>query len=291
MFSEILTGDRISVAAPFFNKVTGPLFLLLLLLMGVGPLLGWRHTSLAAFRKQFTWPIVAGLVVGLIVFVVARSLYPIIGLAICAFVTATIVQEYVRGVLARRTATGENPWVAMGHLWSRNGRRYGGYVVHLGIVLIGVAVIGNEFYQQETTVTLAAGESTSIGGYVIEYAGLESEEQANRIEFGARMIVYDGGGNVVGTVIPQRNIYNKSPDMPTSEVGLRMTPIEDVYVVLNGWENGGATATFTIYINPLTMWMWVGGIVLVLGTLIAAWPHSTRRKTETVPSVAYATGD
>lgn len=291
MFSEILTGDRISVAAPFFNKVTGPLFLLLLLLMGVGPLLGWRHTSLAAFRKQFTWPLVAGLAVGLFVFIFARSLYPIIGLAISAFVTATIVQEYVRGVLARRAATGENPLVAMGHLWSRNGRRYGGYVVHLGIVLIGVAVIGNEFYQQETTVTLAAGESTTIGSYELEYAGLEDEPQANRTEYGARMIVYDGGGNVVGTVIPQRNIYNKSPDMPTSEVGLRMTPIEDVYVVLNGWEDGGATATFTIYINPLTMWMWVGGIVLVLGTFIAAWPHSMRRIKETAPSVAYATGD
>jgi cytochrome c-type biogenesis protein CcmF len=179
----------------------------------------------------------------------------------------------------------------MGHLWSRNGRRYGGYIVHLGIVMIGVAVIGNEFYQQTTNVTLAPGENTQLGGYTLEFVGLESNRLSNATEFGARLIAYDENDNVVGTVIPKRNLYDKAPDMPTSEVGLHMSPIEDVYVVLNGWEEGGRTATFTIYINPLTAWMWVGGLVLVLGTLIAAWPHSTRRSTATVPSVAYATGD
>jgi cytochrome c-type biogenesis protein CcmF len=291
MFSEILTGDRISVAAPFFNKVNGPLFLVLLLLMGVGPLLGWRHTSAAAFRKQFTWPLAAAAVVAVVVFVIARSLYPIIGLAICAFVAATIVQEYVRGVNARRRTSGDNVFTAMGHLWSRNGRRYGGYIVHLGIVLIGVAVIGNEFYQQTQNVTLAPGETAQVAGYTLEFAGLESDRQPNLTEYGARVIVYDGGDKPIGTVIPKRNVYDKTPDMPTSEVGLRMSPIEDVYVVLNGWEEGGKTATFTIYINPLTTWMWVGGLVLVLGTLIAAWPHSSRRSTANVPSVAYATGD
>jgi cytochrome c-type biogenesis protein CcmF len=291
MFSEILTGDRISVAAPFFNKVNGPLFLLLLLLMGVGPLLGWRHTSAEAFRKQFTWPLVAAAVTAVVVFLVARSLYPLIGLAICGFVTATIVQEYVRGVMARRKTSGDNVLSAMGHLWSRNGRRYGGYIVHLGIVLIGVAVIGNEFYQQTTNVTLAPGQSTQLGGYTLEFVGLESNRLSNATEFGARLIAYDRNDNVVSTVIPKRNLYDKAPDMPTSEVGLHMSPIEDVYVVLNGWEDGGRTATFTIYINPLTAWMWVGGLVLVLGTLIAAWPHSTRRSTANVPSVAYATGD
>ncbi len=291
MFSEILTGDRISVAAPFFNKVNGPLFLLLLLLMGVGPLLGWRHTSAAAFRKQFTWPLITAAVVAVLVFVLARSLYPIIGLAICAFATATIVQEYVRGVQARRTTSDDNVLSAMGHLWSRNGRRYGGYLVHLGIVLIGVAVIGNEFYQQTTNVTLAPNQTVQIGGYTLEFDRLESDRQSNLTEYGARVIVYDRNDNVVGTVIPKRNVYDKAPDMPTSEVGLRMSPIEDVYVVLNGWEAGGATVTFTIYINPLTAWMWVGGLLLALGTLIAAWPHSTRRAAATLPSAAYATGD
>ncbi len=292
MFSEILTGERISVAAPFFNKVNGPLFLLLLLLMGVAPLLGWRHTSMAAFRKQFTFPILAALAVGALVFVVARSLYPVIGLAICGFVVATIVQEYVRGVMARRATTGENFLVAVVNLWSRNGRRYGGYIVHLGIVMIGVAVIGNEFYQQSLSVTLAKGERATIGRYELVFQGMESNRQANLIEFAGVVDVYSlDSGKQVETLYPKRNIYDKTPDMPTSEVGLHMSPIEDIYVVLNGWDNGGASATFTIYINPLTAWMWVGGIVLVIGTLIAAWPHATRRRTESVRGLAYAPGD
>ena len=292
MFSEILTGERISVAAPFFNKVNGPLFLMLLLLMGVAPLLGWRHTSLAAFRKQFTIPILTAIAVGALVFVVARSLYPVIGLAICGFVTATIVQEYVRGALARRTTTGENFLVAVVNLWSRNGRRYGGYIVHLGIVMIGVAVIGNEFYQQSLSVTLAAGESATIGRYELVFQGMESNREVNRIEFDGVINAYSlDSGKQVGTLIAKRNIYDKAPDMPTSEVGLHMSPLEDIYVVLNGWDNGGASATFTIYVNPLTMWMWVGGIVLVIGTLIAAWPHPVRRRTESVRALAYAPGD
>lgn len=292
MFSEILTGERISVAAPFFNKVNGPLFLLLLLLMGVAPLLGWRHTSMAAFRKQFTFPILTALAVGMLVFVLARSLYPVIGLAICGFVVATIVQEYVRGAMARRTTTGENLLVAVANLWSRNGRRYGGYIVHLGIVMIGVAVIGNEFYQQSLSVTLTEGERATIGRYELAFQGMESNRQANLIEFVGVIDVYSlDSGKQVATLFPKRNIYDKTPDMPTSEVGLHMSPIEDIYVVLNGWDNGGASATFTIYINPLTAWMWVGGIILVIGTLIAAWPHATRRRTESVRGLAYAPGD
>jgi cytochrome c-type biogenesis protein CcmF len=292
MFSEILTGERISVAAPFFNKVNGPLFLMLLLLMGVAPLLGWRHTSLAAFRKQFTIPILTAIAVGALVFVLARSLYPMIGLAICGFVVATIVQEYVRGALARRTTTGENFLVAIANLWTRNGRRYGGYIVHLGIVMIGVAVIGNEFYQQSLSITLATGESATIGRYELVFQRMESNREANRIEFGSVIDAFSlDSGTQVGTLIPKRNIYDKTPDMPTSEVGLHMSPLEDIYVVLNGWDNGGASATFTIYVNPLTMWMWVGGVMLVIGTLIAAWPHTTRRRTESVRGLVYAPGD
>lgn len=270
MFSEILTGDRIAVAAPFFNKVNGPLFLALVLLMGVGPLMGWRHTSAAALRRQFTWPSVTAVVVAGIILFFSRNIYPIIGMAVCAFATATIVQEYIRGVLARRTHNQEAIPVAMGQLIRRNGRRYGGYIVHLAIVMIGVAVIGNEFFQQTTNITLTRGESATLGGYELIYTGLETDRAANRMEFGARIMIFDAeSGKQLGSVMPQRNIYDKTPDMPTSEVGLRMSLVEDVYVVLNGWDDQGNTATFTIYVNPLTVWMWIGGIVLVLGVLLA----------------------
>ena len=291
MFSEILTGERISVAAPFFNKVNGPLFLLLLILMGVGPLLGWRRTSRQAFRTQFTVPVLVGVLVGVTVAVLYRNVYSAIGLGVCAFAAATIGQEYVRGVQARKITSGDNMLAAMGNLWRRNGRRYGGYVVHLGIVCIGMAIIGNEFYQQTTNVTLSANESVSLGGYELVFTGMESERQTNLVEFAAGLQVYDAdSGELLSTIHPRRNIYDKNPEMPTSEVGLRTTLVEDVYVVLNGWENNGQMATFTIYVNPLTVWMWIGGVLLVLGTLIAAWPHPARRRSETAERVAYAAG-
>ncbi len=288
MFSEILTGERISVAAPFFNKVNGPLFLLLFLLMGIGPLLGWRRTSREAMRKQFVWPVVTGVVIGVAIWLFTRTVYPALGLGVCAFATATIAQEYVRGMRARMTATDENFAVATLNLWRRNGRRYGGYLVHLGMVLIAIAVIGNEFFQQTTNVTLAAGESVELGRYELLYTGLETDRQTNLTEFGARLDIFREGRNEsVGSMLPRRNIYDKTPEQPTSEVGLRMSLLEDVYVVLNGWENGGATATFSIFVNPLTVWMWIGGVVLAIGTLIAAWPHPARRRSD-VRSVAYA---
>ncbi|MEZ4736098.1 MAG: heme lyase CcmF/NrfE family subunit [Caldilineaceae bacterium] len=291
MFSEILTGDRIAVAAPFFNKVNGPLFLALVLLMGVGPLMGWRHTSAAALRRQFTWPSVTAVVVAGIILFFSRNIYPIIGMAVCAFATATIVQEYIRGVLARRTHNQEAIPVAMGQLIRRNGRRYGGYIVHLAIVMIGVAVIGNEFFQQTTNITLTRGESATLGGYELIYTGLETDRAANRMEFGARIMIFDAeSGKQLGSVMPQRNIYDKTPDMPTSEVGLRMSLVEDVYVVLNGWDDQGNTATFTIYVNPLTVWMWIGGIVLVLGVLLAIWPHPTQRLQTNPQSVYVSSG-
>jgi cytochrome c-type biogenesis protein CcmF len=276
MFSEIVTGQRISVAAPWFKKVNGPLFLLLLIMMGIGPLLGWRRTSPSQLRKQFMWPLLVALVFGLVLFFMSRRTYPVIGLSVAVFVTATIAQEFIRGVMARRTTTGENPAVAFWHLLRRSGQRYGGYIVHLGIVLIGVAIIGNEFYATSTNVTLAPGEATELRGYTLLFNGLNAEHLDNLTEFAAYITVLNQDGqNMVGSVTPKRNIYDKTPEMPTSEVGLYMRPLEDIYVVLNGWEND--TVTISIYINPLTMWMWIGGVLLILGTLFSLWPRPRPR--------------
>jgi cytochrome c-type biogenesis protein CcmF len=164
----------------------------------------------------------------------------------------------------------------------RNGQRYGGYIVHLGMVMIGVAVIGNQFYVETTNVTLARGESAELVGYTFTYDGMSAERRENLTEYRAFVTILDDDGTrMVGTVAPRRNIYDKAPDMPTSEVGLRMLPTEDLYVVLNGWDEN--SATFSIFVNPLTVWLWIGGIVLVLGTLIAMWPHPKRR-TAPVPA-------
>ncbi len=294
MFSEILTGERISVAAPWFNRVAGPLFLLLFVLMGVGPLLGWRRTGAKALRRQFTWPLAAALISVPFLFFTSRNIFPIVGFTVCIFVAATIVQEFARGAIARRRSRGEQLPAALWGLIRRNGRRYGGYVIHFGIVLIGVAIIGNEFYQSTTHVTLTRGDSVELAGYTLKYVALESEQRSNHTEIRANLNVSDAAsGRPLGKIFPRRNIYEKTPDQPTSEVGLRMTPAEDVYVILNGWEGDGSSATFTVYINPLTMWMWVGGLLVVFGTLVSVWPHplsapSSRELTSPLPEGAAA---
>ncbi len=289
MFSEIVTGQRISVAAPWFEKVNGPLFLLLLIMMGVGPLLGWRRTSLSQLRRQFMWPLLITLVSGVALFFMSPRIYPVVGLAASIFVAATIAQEFIRGVMARRTSTGENPALAFWHLIRRSGQRYGGYIVHLAIVLMGVAIIGNEFYVTRTDVTLAPGETAVVGGYTFVFNGLNAEHVGNRTEFAAYFSVLDQDGQkALGTVTPRRNIYDKTPDQPTSEVGLYMRPLEDLYVVLNGWEDG--VVTVSIFINPLTMWLWIGGILLILGTLFSLWPRphprSATARAPAAPAIA-----
>ncbi len=294
MFSEILTGERISVAAPWFNRVAGPLFLLLFVLMGIGPLLGWRRTGAKALRRQFTWPLAAALISVPFLLFISRNVFPIVGFTVCIFVAATIVQEFARGAIARRRSRGEQLPAALWGLIRRNGRRYGGYVIHFGIVLIGVAIIGNEFYQSTTHVTLTRGDSVELAGYTLKYVALESEQRSNHTEIRANLNVSDAAsGRPLGKIFPRRNIYEKTPDQPTSEVGLRMTPAEDVYVILNGWEGDGSSATFTVYINPLTMWMWVGGLLVVFGTLVSVWPHplsapSSRELTSPLPEGAAA---
>ena len=247
--------------------------------MGVGPLLGWRKTGANALRRQFTWPLAVALIAVPFLLLTGRNLFPVVGFSVCVFVAATIIQEFLRGMNARRRSKGEALPVALWGLIRRNGRRYGGYVIHFGIVLIGVAVIGNEFYQSTTHVTLTEGESVELSGYSLKYVALESVQRSNHTEIRANLLVSDAQtGRELGKIFPRRNIYDKTPDQPTSEVGLRMTPAEDVYVILNGWQGDGSSATFTVYVNPLTMWMWVGGLLVVLGTVVSVWPHPQPRR-------------
>ena len=289
MFSEIMTGERISVAAPWFNKVNGPLFLMLLLLMGIGPLLGWRRTSPKRFIQQFRWPLLVSVIFATIFSYFSPRPFPVAGLTASVFVATSIIQEFATGIRARRTATGENPLVALGNLVQRNGQRYGGYIVHFGIVLMGIAIIGNEFYVETTNVTLAVDEHVEIGGYRLTYTGLAVQRKSNLQQVSTTLDVAElrtPEPRLLGAVRPRRNLYDKAPDAPTSEVGLKMRFTEDVYVVLNGWEDGGKTATFSIYINPLTLWLWVGGLVLIFGTVICMWPSGTRQSVRQQATVA-----
>ncbi len=273
MVTELVSNTKISVSAPFFNKVNGPIFLGLLILMGVCPLLGWRISTWGTIRRQFTRPAVASLA-GVVILAIlgVREPLPLVGLAVCVLIVSTITQEFVRGASARRKVTGESWLRAMGNLARRNQRRYGGYIVHLGVVLMAVGVIGNTFYQSEGQANLAVGESLTVGDYTLTYRGLGQRVVANHQEIYGNLDIYQNG-KYLGVLRPQKNVYFKTPEQPTSEVGIRVGLREDVYAVLAGWEDGGARASFKVYINPLMVWLWIGGLVLLLGAIIAIWPH------------------
>ncbi len=280
VISELFSGVQIAVAAPYFEKVNGPLFLLLFLTMGIGPMLKWRSTSLLELRRKLRFPVGTAVLAGLVSYwlVPTDSLFALLGFSVCALVAAATIQEYGIDIRARQRAQGENFVEAARQLLQRQGHRYGGYLVHLGMVLIGLAIVGNEFYQEVQHVTLAQEESHVTGNYTLTYKGMVVEDKANLTQFRAVLGVENGNGLELNPLQPRRNVYFKNPDAPTSEVGLRTTWAEDLYVVLNGWEDGAVSASFSIYRNPLMVWLWVGGVVLVIGTLMAMWPHPTARR-------------
>ena len=286
MITELFGGTKIAVSEPFFQKVNGPIFLLLLVLMGVGPLLGWRRSSGQSLVRNFRFPLAFALIFAVGIYLLGvRAISPWLGMTASGLVLFTIVQEFYRGTRARRQATKENWLAAFSHLIQRNRRRYGGYIVHLGIVVMAFGIIGATFFQSEGQANLQIGESLQINDYSLEYQGLRMVDRDTRTIIAATLDVYDDG-RPIGSVEPHRNLYHKNPDEPTNEVGLMIRPLEDLYVVLAGWEDGGASASFKVYVNPLMLWVWMGGLILALGTLVAMWPQqmlARRRVTATLP--------
>jgi cytochrome c-type biogenesis protein CcmF len=271
--SELVTGDKISLNAPYFMRVNGPIFVALLVLMGIAPLLAWRRSGPETLRRNFLIPVIAGLLSVPVLFAIGnRTVGGFVGVAILVFVASGIVQEYVRGVRARRQSTGEALPTALFQLVRRNGRRYGGYIVHIGVLLVALGIIGNEFYQSEGEANLAKGQSMTVANYTLTYEKMDMVQGPNYTELIAPMTLTKNG-RPMGEILPKKHIYNKNQEQPMSEVGLRPGIVEDVYVVLAGWDNNGATASFKVFVNPLMSWMWVGGVVMMIGVLISAWPR------------------
>jgi cytochrome c-type biogenesis protein CcmF len=282
VISEAVQGEKISVGAPFFNKIMIPVGLFLLFLTGIGPLLAWRKTSVKSLYKNFLWPVVAGLVSG-VIFAAAgvRNVYAIISLSLCVFVSVTIAVEFYRGIRARGRAHGELPHQALMHLIGKNKRRYGGYIVHFGVVLIFIGFTGNAF-NQETQGEVIEGESVSVGSYTVRCDKLDETSNALYSQISATMTVLKNGRDV-GIVKPEKRYYHAS-EQPTSEVGLRSTLVEDLYVVFAGVSETNK-AVIQLYLNPLVAWVWIGTLVLVFGTIVAILPDARearlkRRKRE-----------
>src|SRR5215203_3717650 len=280
ILSELVRGTKITVGVPFFNRVNIPLGLLLLALTGVGPLIAWRKASASNLRRQFIAPLTSGLVtLGALLASGVRNLYAVMALALAGFVTGTIGQEFYRGIRARRRMHGESAVLAFGRLIGRNRRRYGGYIVHAGILIYFVAFAGMAFRRQQEA-TLKPGESVEMRSpfghtYRFTHLGISQYEALNRVVSAATVeVTKDGRRAGLMTSEKRQHVdsFNRPTFEPSTEVAIRSNLQEDVYMVFAGAVNGTEEAVYRFNLNPLVWWVWFGGLVLVLGGLITMWP-------------------
>ena len=280
ILSELVSGTKVTVGPPFFNQVNIPLGLALLAFTGIGPLIAWRRSSLPNLRRQFTVPAVVGVLALLVVLVAGmRDFYPLVAVMLGAFVFATIVQEFWRGVSARHRQYQEAWPLAFGRLIARNRRRYGGYIVHVGIVVLFIAFAGMAF-KTEQEATLRPGESATLRSpygwtYTFTHLGISQFDALNR-QVTAATVEVARNGKRVGLLTTEKRQHVDAEGNPTfqpsTEVGIRSDIREDLYVVLAGVVNGTEQAVYRFTINPLVWWVWYGGMIVALGGLIVMWP-------------------
>jgi cytochrome c-type biogenesis protein CcmF len=277
VITKALPGGAIEVLAPWYNKVVLPIFLVLFLLIGICVFLGWRKTSSKKLTRNFLVPLVAALVLCVVLAIVGvRQWYALTLFPLCAFVAATHLFAWYREARARRNMKDVNYLKAIcGLMWS-NRPRYGGMLVHLGIVLMAMGIIGSSVLDVEKEATLQIGGSTTINSYTLTYEGFSPVDTQNKFTATATLSVHREQ-KLVAEMTPQR-IYGKSHEMWVSEVDVRTTLIEDLYVILAGWEDSGDVATFQFLVNPLVIWIWIGGGFILLGGLIAYWPGQQKQR-------------
>src|SRR2546425_8978437 len=282
ILSELVQGVKITYGPATFNFVNIPLGLALLLLTGIGPLIAWRRASVPNLRRQFAVPATAGGFMVLVLLVAGmRDFYAVVAMGLGAFVTATIVQEFARGTGARRRQYGEPYPLAFARLIARNRRRYGGYIVHAGILILFVAFAGMAF-KTETQVTLRPGERATIRSpygwtYRLTHLGISQYDALNR-QVTAATLEVERDGKRLGVMTTEKRQHvdglGRPTFQPSTEVGIRSDLREDLYIVLGGVVNGTEQAVFRFTINPLVWWVWYGGMVLVVGGLVVMWPGS-----------------
>ena len=280
ILSELVRGSKITVGPPFFNRVNVPIGLLLLALTGIGPLIAWRKASPGNLRRQFTMPVASGVATGLALLAAGvRGLYPMMALSLAGFVAGTILQEFYRGVRARRRMHGESAPVAFARLVARNRRRYGGYLVHVGVLIYFVAFTGMAF-KREIEATLKPGQSATLASpfghtYTLTHVGVSQFEALNRIVSAATVSVAKDG-RAVGLMSSEKrqhvDSFRRPTFEPSTEVAIRSGLQEDLYITYAGSVGGTEEAVYRFTINPLVWWVWFGGFVLALGGLVTMWP-------------------
>ena len=285
IISEAVRGVKITVGPPFYNQVNVPIAMVLLALVGIGPVIAWKKASWSNLKRNFTRPLLAGLVAAVVIFPFApltnkSEILTYVTFILCAFTLTSILTEFYKGAVARRELYSETFVGALTSLTWKNKRRYGGYMVHIGIVIIFAGIAGSSSYSVNVEKSLSIGETIEIRGYTLTYEKLsiiEANETKTRV-IAQLGVVRDG--KRIWTGYPEKEFY-KGQNQPVSEVDLLSTWKEDLYLILADFSED-ETAAFKVYVNPMVSWLWTGGWVIAFGTFIAMWPDrlEARRRIE-----------
>jgi cytochrome c-type biogenesis protein CcmF len=274
LISEIVTGQKITVGPPFYLRATGPLWGALMALMGIAPLSAWGYSTFRTIGRALWKPSIPALLVPLVLFVLnVRNWIALLGFTLVALVVFITFYEFWRGVSARRKTQGENFFSALVHLIRRNRRRYGGYIIHVAMVVMAIGILGIEVFQTQTQQTLAVGQDMQISRYTLRYDSLAQFPYVDGRQVTRAVLSVYKDGKLLGDLHPRYDLY---PDgQPMTIPAIRSTLSDDLYVVLVNWENISINETpFKVYHNPLVNWLWIGSAVFVLGYLVSAWPEA-----------------
>ena len=277
VITEAVNGSKISVGPPFFNQINIPIGLALLALTGIGPMLAWRGTSNNKLIQNFALPIILGLVTAFILIYFKLSAYTIISFSLCVFVVVAISSEFIKGVRVRKNKFNEIIFVSLFKMIEKNRSRYGGYIVHIGIVLMFVGFTGHAF-DKEKEFGIEVGGIEEVGNYKFQLTRMFEEERPNHYAWITDLRVTDLSGNFITNLRPEKRVYfHKNPDVnkrqPHSELDIYSTINKDIYSIFSSVSSDNNIAFVKIMINPLVKWVWIGGYILAFGTIIALWPR------------------
>jgi cytochrome c-type biogenesis protein CcmF len=285
LLSEAVTGDKVSVGAPFFNRNAAPVAMLLLFLMGIGPMLPWRAASASAVIRRLQVPAWVAAVTAVVFVLSGQGTSAVVIFGLASFVAAATLAEMVRGVGAQMRANGPDVVRAIGAAVARNHRLYGGLVVHLGLIVAVVGVSWASISDRSAELTIAEGESVAVEGYELRLDGISAREEPHRRVVVADLTVFRAGEEVV-RLHPSLNLYPASSEpigTPSIRTGTPLNGMVDLYASLVSVDGEGG-ASFRFFVNPGIGLLWFGGAVMVLGGIVAAWPARPRsERREQVP--------
>ncbi|MGH7372030.1 MAG: heme lyase CcmF/NrfE family subunit, partial [Candidatus Methylomirabilales bacterium] len=271
LLAEAVRGVKVSVGAPYFNYVAGPIALGLLFLMGAGPVIPWRGGSWASLRRNVVYPGTLGLATAGAGFIFGiRGPWVLATYALAVFVSAVALQEYYRGIRARRKMAGEGPLEALGQLFVRNRRRYGGFIVHLGVALLAIGIASSSAFQVEREGMLKKGEALEAGRYRIRFDTLRGSEGPTHVKVEGIFTIFNDR-HEAGRMRPALRFYPTQQE-PIAEVDYWIGVKEDLYLILGSFDRDGGWAVIKVQVNPMVSWIWIGGAIMVLGTLVAVLP-------------------